>query len=575
MDFPAIRTHRHGRGSLPIIIGMTGHRDIRDQDVPALKALFKGILEDFEKKYPSTPLVLLTSLAEGADRLGAQVAFEMGIEVIAPLPFHVDEYKKDFSSLTSLQEFDDFIARSSRSFVVPFAEGVSDENIHLSYSRDSQYGQVGGYISRYSQVLIALWDGKRLELQGGTSSVVRMKLEGKEELEEAEQNPLDPPESGPVYHIVTPRQGHEGTEGEPLSVKMCYPAGYDDEEAATRSHLRIYDQIELFNSDAVLLSDKLGAQREQSKKYVFPPEHYESLSPALRDTIDNFTLADTLASHFQKYTIRAFQGLFIMVFAAASFFDFYAHLFYDYNWVLVGYFLTFIAAFLWYERAKRGKFQSKYLDYRALAEGLRVQFYWQYGGIRNSASEFYMRKQKSELDWIRFALRTFAIPADDESLTKGGHSTESKMHRLEVTQKAWIEDQAKYYKKSMHRDHHKLHKMERNINWIFFAGVALTGVQLFLAHPNHYVIVAIGLAPILAALIGSYLEKNGLVGHIKQYERMSTLFHQANEAIKYHLDAGNRKEAISYILELGKEALAENGDWLLHHRERPLEVPKG
>jgi hypothetical protein len=149
------------------------------------------------------------------------------------------------------------------------------------------------------------------------------------------------------------------------------------------------------------------------------------------------------------------------------------------------------------------------------------------------------------------------------------------MHRLQVTQTSWVEDQAKYYKKSLHRDHHKLHKMERNINYIFFIGVALTGVQLFLAHPNHYLIVAIGLAPIIAALIGSYLEKNGLVGHIKQYERMSTLFYQANTSIKRHLDLGNRKEATEYVLELGREALAENGDWLLHHRERPLEVPKG
>jgi hypothetical protein len=27
------------------------------------------------------------------------------------------------------------------------------------------------------------------------------------------------------------------------------------------------------------------------------------------------------------------------------------------------------------------------------------------------------------------------------------------------------------------------------------------------------------------------------------------------------------------IEELGKEALEENGDWVLLHRERPLEVP--
>jgi hypothetical protein len=93
--------------------------------------------------------------------------------------------------------------------------------------------------------------------------------------------------------------------------------------------------------------------------------------------------------------------------------------------------------------------------------------------------------------------------------------------------------------------------------------------------PNHYLIVAIGLAPILAALLGSYIEKNGLVGHIKQYERMSALISQANDGIKRFLVDGKRAEAIDYMFELGKEALAENGDWLLHHRERPLEVPKG
>ncbi len=575
MEFPLLLSHRNGRGSLPIVIGMTGHRDIRTEDIPQLKQLFQGVLNDFSTKYPSTPLMLLTSLAEGADRLGAEVAYEMGIEVIVPLPFAEDEYKKDFQDPNSIPEFDALLAKASRKFVVPLAEGVDAHNLHEPYFRDSQYGQVGAYISRYSQILIALWDGKRLELQGGTSSVVRMKLEGKAILEDAVQNPLDPPESGPVYHIVTPRSRHTGTEGEPLTLKIYYPKWYDDDGAAERSSLRIYDQMEQFNSDSVLHSGTLSAEREQSKKYLFPEHHFDGLSPALRETIDNFTLADTLATYFQKHTSRAFKGLFLLVFIAASFFDFYAHLLYEERAVLVGYFLTFIVAFLWYERAKRGKFQSKYLDYRALAEGLRVQFYWQYAGIRNSASEFYMRKQKSELDWIRFALRTFAIPADDESLSKEEHSTESRMHRLQVTQTSWVEDQAKYYKKSLHRDHHKLHKMERNINLIFFIGVALAAVQLFLAHPNHYLIVAIGLAPIIAALIGSYLEKNGLVGHIKQYERMSTLFHQANESIKRHLNAGNRKEATEYVLELGREALAENGDWLLHHRERPLEVPKG
>ena len=29
------------------------------------------------------------------------------------------------------------------------------------------------------------------------------------------------------------------------------------------------------------------------------------------------------------------------------------------------------------------------------------------------------------------------------------------------------------------------------------------------------------------------------------------------------------------LRELGKEALIENGDWVLLHRERPIDIPKG
>jgi hypothetical protein len=574
VELPSFISKKKIIGSLPIVIGVTGHRDLCEEDIPLLRVLFCEVITDFQTRYPSTPLVLLSSLAEGADRLGARVAIEMGIEVIAPLPFPVDVYKKDFETEESVREFNELLSKVSRWFTVPLAEGVNSDKFDDVYYRNEQYGQVGGYIARYSQILVAFWDGKHLSNQGGTSSVVRNKLEGISELETAEQKPLDPPESGPVYHIITRRMKEPGTIGEAMTLKVYYPKGYDDEETADRSFHRIYQQIEQFNTDAAILEEKLVEHRKVSKKYMFPEEHYSMLSEALRATIENFTVADTLASYFQKFTTTAFKGLFLLVLLAAMFFDLYAHLYHEEKGVLVWYFVTLVAAFLWYDRARRKKFQTKYLDYRALAEGLRVQLYWQYAGIRNSASEYYMRKQKSELDWIRFALRTLAIPADDESLSNTVHSTESKMLRLEVTQKYWVEDQAKYYKKAMHRDHHTLHKFERMINIFFYIGVALAGLQMVI-EPNHYLIVAIGLAPILAALLGSYIEKNGLVGHIKQYERMSALFSQANDGIKRFLVDGKRAEAIDYMFELGKEALAENGDWLLHHRERPLEVPKG
>lgn len=42
--------------------------------------------------------------------------------------------------------------------------------------------------------------------------------------------------------------------------------------------------------------------------------------------------------------------------------------------------------------AKRGDFQNKFQDYRALAEGLRVQFFWRLGGLTDSVGDHYLLK---------------------------------------------------------------------------------------------------------------------------------------------------------------------------------------
>ncbi len=126
----------------------------------------------------------------------------------------------------------------------------------------------------------------------------------------------------------------------------------------------------------------------------------------------------------------------------------------------------------------------------------------------------------------------------------------------------------------MQRDHKKLYKLEVLINFFFTLGIALAALQLS-AEPRHLLTVSIGLAPLVAALLGGYIERNALVGHIKQYERMGELFHHANDWLCKLMTEGKRREADDFIIELGKEALSENGDWMLLHRERPLEVPKG
>src|SRR5271170_7773111 len=64
---------------LPLVIGVTGHRDLRADARPAIAAQVREILLNFKTSYPSTPLVLISPLAEGADRLVADVALETEI----------------------------------------------------------------------------------------------------------------------------------------------------------------------------------------------------------------------------------------------------------------------------------------------------------------------------------------------------------------------------------------------------------------------------------------------------------------------------------------------------------------
>src|SRR5882724_11887194 len=90
------RLENSEKGPLHLVLGVTGHRDIRPEDTRKLEATFRKSIRDLQDSYPSTPLSLITALADGADRLAAHVAIEMGIRLIVPLPLPRDEYERDF-----------------------------------------------------------------------------------------------------------------------------------------------------------------------------------------------------------------------------------------------------------------------------------------------------------------------------------------------------------------------------------------------------------------------------------------------------------------------------------------------
>jgi hypothetical protein len=108
---------------LPIVVGITGHRHLRPQDEAALAAAVDEILARLQSAYPSTPLLLLTPLAEGADWLAADVARRRSIPYRVPLPMPLANYREDFAGPERLARFDELLRGaahvSSRGFPGP------------------------------------------------------------------------------------------------------------------------------------------------------------------------------------------------------------------------------------------------------------------------------------------------------------------------------------------------------------------------------------------------------------------------------------------------------------------------
>jgi len=94
-------------------------------------------------------------------------------------------------------------------------------------------------------------------------------------------------------------------------------------------------------------------------------------------------------------------------------------------------------------------------------------------------------------------------------------------------------------------------------------------------HALDQAIVIVAFFPAVAAAITYYLEKRAYESHVRRYRLTAALYRRANAAFGGAITAGNARRIGSLLAALGREALAENGDWVLLHRERHVEPPTG
>jgi len=188
----------------PLVFGVSGHRDLVRTDLPELRKQLHAIFGRFRSAYPNASFELLSPLAEGADRVAAEVALASGIKVGVPMPMAQADYERDFTTAESLSEFRRLLATANSQWELsdnqPNQSLLSDSN-----RRTQRYAAVGDFIARASHVLILLWDGRDNEKIGGTAWVKKRREHW---VRVAEANGTPPEVFGYLgtIHILTPRE---------------------------------------------------------------------------------------------------------------------------------------------------------------------------------------------------------------------------------------------------------------------------------------------------------------------------------------------------------------------------------
>jgi hypothetical protein len=149
-------------------IGVSGHRvppKLPEESEAPLRAHIDRILAAVaaaaRKANTATELVIVSSLAEGSDRIVAEAGLAAGFALQAILPFARAEYERDFETEMSRREFETLLVRAG----VLELDGAADQ-------RPGAYEAAGLFMLANIDVLIAIWDGAVAAGIGGTAQIV-------------------------------------------------------------------------------------------------------------------------------------------------------------------------------------------------------------------------------------------------------------------------------------------------------------------------------------------------------------------------------------------------------------------
>jgi len=532
--------------SIPIIFGITGHRDLRKKDIPDLKNSVASIFKEYKKRYPNTKLILISALAEGADMLAARVAKDLGVELHVYLPYEEEAYLNSFLDR----------AKNEKEYFELKNYATKVEVLDCDYTKGTTicYENLGKKIADDSNILIALWDRKVINSKGGTSAVVMYQKEGFKE------NRFDAMDGNAIFIITTPREKDKDDKQSKnnFEVEKIY-LGNHIKEKEFNEMLKNIDEINRKIAKSINTKDSTKKDSNNSNigKLEFWMNYFSKNAKSKQKIFKRCSVAILLL------TFAAFLSLQLVAYFKDDIYRFY---------YIVGVLLAFLIYFI---VMKSGKLQNDFVYSRGLAEALRVQNAYNGAGIKDSTARYYLKDHHHKFTWLRFALKNMTTL--DKKPFKPRYSKGDKPED-------WINGQIEYFQNSGLRPRYNKLRFGKVIqNALYISGVIILiaiiiqkidsfyNLNLSIVHKYNvnwdFLVFYSGILLFAAAFIGEkYLKIAGYEEEIYNFENMLSHFKDAKDRLE-GVDK-NSKDYQTIIKDLGEKALQENGNWVVLHDKK-------
>ena len=446
---------------IPIVIGVSAHREIENKYIPEIEKKVSGVIDYFLKEYPHSPILMLNGMAKGGDLLCAKVAkekFENGnpVRICMVIPDeeqaylngcskHGDDFsledKKLYNDIKNCKTQYGKLVIDDIPFVVPDMEKTGET------TRQYKFRQQAIYVATKCHVLLALWDGKGAKgvndegiknTDCGTPAAVQFALK---------HNYIQPfgtefysAYDGAVIKILSPRKGNVDEN----AGKRTYLTSENPEVETTDFPQKLKEilvRTDLFNKNYYkyckkqkrILSKQEKAGEDVSNlivpkesRFLLGKDEYDNGSDKLKRIHDCCKIASELSAENKKKFGRSLFVLGFFGFLLTLGFMLYDQL--NLLWTVVGFRLMIIALWIGYMLIKatgnphvitwlklKGKpcgVQTKAIEYRALSETMRVQYFLCACGVYYNVSNYFTWSHKNEIVWIKKAVTALFIGND-------------------------------------------------------------------------------------------------------------------------------------------------------------------